>query len=61
MSLYDSWGCCLTITDVYMDFEPYFKVRTLVSVNTKSIILSQMTNLNMIFPVVVSVYRFSEI
>ena len=38
-----------------MDFEAYFKVRTcsLVSVHPKSIILGQMTNLNMIFHVVV--------
>ena len=32
-----------------MDFEPYFKVYNLVSVHPKSIILGQMTNLNMIF------------
>ena len=31
-----------------MDFEPYFEVYNLVSVNPKSIILGQMTNLNMI-------------
>ena len=41
--------------------EPYFKVHNLVSVHPKSIILSQMTNLNMIFHVVVSVYRFVKI
>ena len=40
-----------------MDFEPYFKVHNLVSVDLKSIILGPMTNLNMIFHVVVSVYR----
>ena len=44
-----------------MDFEPYFKVHNLVSVHPKSIILGQMTNLNMIFHVVVSVYRFVKI
>ena len=60
-SLYDFGGRCLTITDVCMDFEPYFKVHNLVSVHLKSIILGQMTNLNMIFHVVVSVYRFSKI
>ena len=32
-----------------MDFEPYFKVHNLVSVDPKSIILGQMTNLDMIF------------
>ena len=39
-----------------MDFELYFKVHNLVSVHPKSIIPGQMTNLNMIFLVVVSVY-----
>ena len=38
-------------------FEPYFKVHNLVSVLPKNIILGQMTNLNVIFHVVVSVYR----
>ena len=47
-----------------MDFEPYFKVHNLlilVSVHPKSIILGQMTNLNMIFDVLVSVYRLIKI
>ena len=44
-----------------MDFEPYFKVQTLVSVHPKNIILGQMTNLNIIFHVVVSGYRFAKI
>ena len=44
-----------------MDFEPCFKVHNLVSVYPKSIILGQMTNLNMIFHVVVSVYRLVKI
>ena len=48
-------------TFVCRDFEPYFKVHNLVSVHHKSIILGQMTNLNMIFHVVVSVYRLVEI
>ena len=43
-----------------MDSEPYFKVHNSVSVHPKSIILGQMTNLNMIFYVVVSVYRFAK-
>ena len=42
-----------------MDFEQYFKVHNYV--HPKSIILGQMTNLNMIFHVVVSVYRFVKI
>ena len=44
-----------------MDFEPYFKVHNWVSVNPKSIILVQMINLNMIFHLVVSVYRLVKI
>ena len=60
-SLYGFGGRFLKIRDVCMDFEPYFKVHNLVSVHPKSIILGQMTNLNMIFHVVVSVYRFVKI
>ena len=44
-----------------MDFDPYFKVHNLVSVHPKSIVLGQMTNLNVIFQVVVSVYRLVKI
>ena len=60
-SLYDFGGRCLKIRDVCMEFEPYFKVHNLVSVHPKSIILGQMTNLNMISHVVVSVYRLVKI
>ena len=51
----------LKIRDVCMDFELYFKVHNLVSVCPKSIILGQMTNLNTIFHVVVSVYWLVKI
>ena len=61
MNLYDFGGRCLKIRDVCMDFEAYFKGHNLVSVNRKSIILGQITNLNMIFHVVVSVYRTVKI
>ena len=44
-----------------MDFEPYFKVHNLVSNHAKSIILGQMTDLNMIFHVVMSVNRLVKI
>ena len=44
-----------------MELEPYFKVHNLVSVHPKSIIFDKMTNLNMIFHVVVSVFRFVKI
>ena len=60
-SLYGFGGRCLKIIDVCMDFQAYFKVPSLVSVHPKSIILGQMTNLNMIFHVVVSVYRLVKI
>ena len=60
-SLYGFRGRFLEIRDVYMDFEPCFKVHNLVSVHPKSIILDQMTNLNMIFHVVVSVYRLVKL
>ena len=56
-SLHGFGGHCLKIRDVCMDLEPYFKVHNSVSVHPKSIILGQMTNLSMIFHVVVSVYR----
>ena len=60
-SLYGLGGRFLKIRDVCKDFEPYFKVHNLVSVQPKSIILGQMTNLNMIFCVVMSVYRLVKI
>ena len=60
-SLYDFGGRCLKIKDVCMDFEPYFKVHNLVSVHPKSVILDHMTNLNMVFHMVVSVYRLVKI
>ena len=62
-SLYDFGGRCPKIRsrDVCMDFEPYFKVHNLVSVHPKSFILGQMTNLNLIFHVVVSVYLLVKI
>ena len=51
-SLYGLGG----IRDICMDFEPYFKVHNLVSVHPKNIKLGQMTNLDMIFYVMVSDY-----
>ena len=50
-----------TFVSVCMDLEPYFKAHNSVSVHPKSIILGQMTNLNMVFYVVVSVYRLVKI
>ena len=60
-NLYDFGGRCLQNRDLCMDFEPYFKVHNLVSVHAKSVILGQMTNLNMVFHMVVSVYRLVKI
>ena len=60
-SVYGFEERCLNIRDVCMDFEPRFKVYNLVSVHPKSIKLGQMTTLNVIFHVVVSVYRLVEI
>ena len=60
MSLY-GLGDAVSKLDVCMDFEPYCKVHSLVSAHPKSNILGQMTNLDMIFHVVVSVYRFLKI
>ena len=47
----------MVLGDAFSNFEPYFKVHNLVSVHPKRIILGQVTNLNMIFRVAVSVYR----
>ena len=60
-SLYGFGRRCLKIRDVCMDFEPCFKVHNLVSVHPKIIMLGQMINLDMIFHVVVSVYRLVKI
>ena len=60
-SLYGFGGRFLKIRDVCMDFEQYFKVHNLVSVHPKGIILGQMTNLNMIFHMKVSVYRLVKL
>ena len=49
------------VSSVCMDFEPYFKVHNLVSVHPKRFTLGQMTTLNMIVHVVVSVYRLVTI
>ena len=60
-SLYGLGGRSLKIRDVCMDFEPYFKAHNLVSIHPKSIILGQLTNLNMVFRMVVSVYWLVKI
>ena len=60
-SLYGFGGRCLKIRDVCMDFEPNFNVYNFISINRKSIKRGQMTNLNTIFHVVVSVYRLVKI
>ena len=59
-SLYGFWGT-LSRNKRRIDFEQYFKFHNLVSVYPRSIVLDQMTNLNMIFHVLVSVYRLVKI
>ena len=60
-SLYGFGGRCLKIRDICMDFESYLKVHNLVSVHLKSTIICQMIDLDMIFHVMVSVYRLVKI
>ena len=61
LQLSQNGGRFLKIRDVCMDFEPSLNFHNLVSVYPRSIILGQMTNLNMIFHVVVSVYPLVKI
>ena len=61
-NLYGLGGRCLNIRDLCMDLEPCFKVYNfLVSVHPKSMKLGPMASLNVIFHVVVSVYRLVKI
>ena len=60
-SLYGFGDAVSKLDTLVVDFEPYFKVHNLVSVRPKSIIVVQMTNLYMIFHVMVSVYRLVKI
>ena len=61
LRVYMVLGDAFSKLETFMDFEPYFKVHNLVSVRPTSIILGQTTNLNMIFHVVMSVYRLVKI
>ena len=60
-SLYGFGGQCFYIRNVCMDFEPCFKVYNLVSIRPKSMKLGQVTNLNVVFHMVGSVYRLVTI
>ena len=60
-SLYGFGGRCFNIRDVCMDFEPCFEVYNLVSIRPQSTKLGQMTNLNVIFHMVGSLYRLVTI
>ena len=60
-SLYDFGGRCVKIRDVCMDFEPYLKVHNLISVHLKSIILCQITKLNMIMLNFGTVYYYRHV
>ena len=59
--MYSFGAHCLNIRDVCMDFEPFFEVYNVVSDRPKSIKLGQMTTLNVIVHVVVSVYLLVKI
>ena len=54
-------GDAVSTLEVCMNFELCFKVHNLVSGYPKGMKLGQMTNLNVIFHVVVSVYRLGTI
>ena len=55
-------GDAVSKLDFCMDLNHwYFKVHSSVSVQSKSIILGQMINLNTIFHKVASIYRFAKI
>ena len=56
-SSYGLGGRHLKIRDICMDLEPCFKVHNLVVIQLKNTKLGQMTNLNMIFYIVVSIYK----
>ena len=60
-SSYGLGGRHLKIRDVCMDLEPCFKVHNLVVIQLKNTKLGQMTNLNMIFYMVVSIYKLDQI
>ena len=61
LRVYMILGDAVSKLETFVDFKPYFKIHNLVSVHPKGTILSQMTNLNMIFHVVVSVHRLVKI
>ena len=60
-SSYGLGGSHLKIRDVCMDLEPCFKFYNLVVNQLKNTKLGQMTNLNMIFYMVVSIYKLDQI
>ena len=60
-SSYGLGGRHLKIRDVCMDLEPCFKFHNLVVNQLKNTKLGQMTNLNMIFYMVVSIYKLDQI
>ena len=61
VSTLETWILNQREREVCMDFQPCFNVHTLVSVYPNGMKLGQMTNLNVIFHVVVSVYRLITI
>ena len=54
-------GRHLKIRDICMDLEPCFKVHNLVVIQLNNTKLGQMTNLDMIFYMVVSIYKLDQL
>ena len=55
------WGDTISKLDVCMDLKPCFKIHNLVVIQLKNTKLGQMTNLDMIFYMVVSIYKLDQI
>ena len=54
-------GRHLKLRDICMDLEPCFKVHNLVVIQLKNTKLDQMTNFNVVFYMVVSIYKLDQI
>ena len=59
--LYRFWGRHLKIEDFCMDLGPCLKVHNLIVIQLNNTNLGQMTNLDVIFYMVVSIYRLHKI
>ena len=59
--LYGLGGRHLKLRDICMDLKPCFKVHNLVVIQLKNTKLDQMTNFNVVFYMVVSIYKLDQI